>query len=152
MVQGQREVRLGPRNFLTLAATDLFGAFFDTTYAFRFGPPAHEVCFASLISAQTGFEVASAFHFPRGRHTALHASAIEASLSRDDADWLLTLRADRFAQSVNLSFEGWTTSDNWFHLQPGFEKKVRLTRRGAEIPSKPSGSIGHLGSRMVVSL
>ncbi len=46
-------------------ATDLFGAFFDTTYAFRFGPPSHDVTVARLRSAD-GL-LAEAFHFPLGR-------------------------------------------------------------------------------------
>ncbi|MFZ2101938.1 MAG: glycoside hydrolase family 2 protein, partial [Oricola sp.] len=54
VVSGRRELTLGPRANMEIVATDLFGAFFDTTYAYRFGPPSHDVTVARFIDPATG--------------------------------------------------------------------------------------------------
>ncbi len=100
-VSGSRALTLAPRSNEKLAATDLFGAFFDTTYAFRFGPPSHDVTVARLHSAD-GAVLAEAFHFPLGRSKAFHDATIEARAVEDGGHWVLELQADRFAQSVHL--------------------------------------------------
>jgi len=152
VVSGEREIELIARGSLSLAATDLFGAFFDTTYAFRFGPPAHDVTVASLTEGATGREIASAFHFPHGRMAAMHPARISASLLREGGDWVATLTSDRLAQSVNLGVPGWLADDNWFHLPPGQEKKIRISNISAGTNNKLEGVIRHLGASSIVHI
>jgi beta-mannosidase len=151
VVSGSRDIELIARSAAGFAATDLFGAFFDATYAFRFGPPAHDVTVASLTDRATGREIASAFHFPRGRTAALHRAKISASLQREGGDWIAVLSTDRLAQSVNLAVPGWMPDDNWFHLPPGRERKVRIGSFSASVNSKLEGTVRHLGSSTVVN-
>lgn len=152
VVTGRRAVNLAPREAARMAATDLFGAFFDTTYAFRFGPPSHDVTFARLRHADGGRVLAEACHFPLGRASALHAAQIEASLVQDEKGWILVLSADRFAQSVSIESETHRASDDWFHLVPGEARTVRLTSRaGSESGMLPTGTIRTLGSRQTWS-
>ncbi len=148
VVSGNRAITIDGRQGVTLAATDLFGAFFDTTYAYRFGPPSHDVTVARLKDAASGEIIAEAFHFPLGRTPALHAAAIEASLVKEaDGAWMLQLSADRLAQSVSIHVEGFRAADNGFHLAPGAVKQVALVPlAGTDQESLPSGSIGSLGS------
>lgn len=54
VVSGSRAFKLAARDTERLACTALFGAFFDTTYAFRFGPPAHDASVARLRSLADG--------------------------------------------------------------------------------------------------
>jgi beta-mannosidase len=152
VVSGNRDIELIARSAASFAATDLFGAFFDATYAFRFGPPAHDVTVATLIDKAAGREIASAFHFPRGRMAALHPAKISATLQREGGDWVAVLSTDRLAQSVNLSVPGRVTSDNWFHLPPGREKKIRLNNFSDGVNNKVEGTIRHLGASTVVSI
>ena len=152
VVRGSRDLRLEGRSAQKIAATDLFGAFFDTTYAYRFGPPAHDVTVASLTDAQ-GVLIAEAFHFPQGRMAALHDATIEASLTRDEAGWRLDLTADRFAQSVHVAIDGYLPGDDWFHLAPGRVRSLRLMPLGDTDPAAlPSGEIGQLGGKRIVRL
>jgi beta-mannosidase len=148
VVSGSRTLALDAREGVTLAATDLFGAFFDTTYAYRFGPPSHDVTVARLKDAASGETIAEAFHFPIGRATALHAATIEASLVKEgDGRWLLQLGADRLAQSVSIRVEGYRTEENGFHLTAGTVKQVALVPlKDTDPGSLPSGSITALGS------
>ncbi|MDP9840366.1 beta-mannosidase [Neorhizobium huautlense] len=148
VVSGNRAITLDARHGVTLAATDLFGAFFDTTYAYRFGPPSHDVTVARLKDAASGEIIAEAFHFPLGRTRALHAGVIEASLVKgEDGGWVLQLSADRLAQSVSISVEGFRAAETGFHLAPGAVKQVELVPlTDADSNNLPSGSIGSLGN------
>jgi beta-mannosidase len=151
VVSGRREITLAPHSAQTIPATQLFGAFFDTTYAFRFGPPSHDVTVGRLIDA-AGTVVADAFHFPRGRAEAMTLTAISATLHDGPDGWNLTLSADRFAQSVAIDVEGFLPSDNWFHLAPGAAKTIRLVpRAGTDAAAKPSGTVGGIGVEAIVS-
>lgn len=147
VVRGRQTLALPPRQSLRLAATELFGAFFDTTYAFRFGPPSHDVTVARLLSGSTGETVAEAFHFPLGRAEALHPAKIEASLAQDDEGWTILLETDRLAQSVHIAAEGYRPREDWFHLAPGGQKRVRLVPRdGTDPATLPTGTVTSLGT------
>ncbi|MDO6962401.1 glycoside hydrolase family 2 protein [Rhizobium alvei] len=151
-VSGSRTIELAPRSSLTLTAIELFGAFFDVTYAFRFGPPSHDVTVARLVDAATEEELSTAYHFPRGRMAAMQEAVIETELLKDDDGWMLKLTANRFAQSLSLNFEGYLPSDNWFHLAPGPAKIIRLVPEGANPEVTPTGTLGQLGSRVLQSI
>jgi beta-mannosidase len=129
VVSGTRDLELAPRQTIEMAATDLFGAFFDTTYAYRFGPPSHDVTVARLIDADTDAIVAEAFHFPTGYPKVCQPLEMSAELEQaDGADWRLRLHTEQFAQSVRIDVPGFSVSDDWFHLAPGAEKDIVLTR------------------------
>lgn len=148
VVSASRDLLLEGRTALRFAATDLFGAFFDTTYAFRFGPPSHDVTVARLKDANTGALLADHAHFPLGRQSALHAGPIETSLVRDEAGWILLLSADRFQQSVQIECDAFRAAEDWFHLSPGEKRAIRLHPRQEETADVlPSGSVRSLGSR-----
>jgi len=102
VVGGQRELVLPACSNRSVACTDLFGAFFDTTYAFRFGPPSHDVTIARLSDPATGLTVAEAFHFPLGRSAALHDPTIETTLLEENDAWILEIESDQLAQSVHI--------------------------------------------------
>ncbi|OCJ03216.1 beta-mannosidase [Rhizobium sp. AC44/96] len=152
VVSGGRILTLAPRSQQKFASTDLFGAFFDTTYAFRFGPPSHDVVVARLRLPDGGAVVADAFYFPLGRSKALHEAEIQISVTRSEDGWVADIGADSFVQSVHVNANGYRTSDDWFHLAPGGAKRVRLLPlSGTNIDDLPSGEVlGLGGSRPVI--
>jgi beta-mannosidase len=141
VVSGRRELTLDPCSGAEIKATTLFGAFFDTNYCYRFGPPSHDVTMARLTDRATGARVAEAFHFPLGRKAERHAIGIRADLTRDGEDWFLDLEADRLAQSVHLIDSHFRPEDNWFHLAPGHGRRVRLMPRRPGHDAQPAGMI-----------
>lgn len=141
-IKASRDVTLEPRASLTLPATTLFGAFFDTTYAFRFGPPAHTVTVATLSNPLTGEIISQAFHFPQGRSAALQEANITALLAQEAHGWYLTLETDQFAQSVHIDLEDNRPEDDFFHLAPGHPRRIRLLSG----PDKPQGEVTTAGS------
>jgi len=146
VVHAKRPLALLPRESQTIAATDLFGAFFDTTYAYRFGPPSHDVAIARLRDIATGHVVADAFHFPLGRKKALHAANLQVAISETNGHWSLEIGTDRLAQSVHITSEGYRACESWFHLGPGETRKIGLLPETAAAEAPPSGEVVSLGS------
>ncbi|WP_454747533.1 glycoside hydrolase family 2 protein [Ciceribacter selenitireducens] len=148
VVSGRRPLTIAARGALRLPATDLFGAFFDTTYAFRFGPPSHDATVARLTEVETGRLIAEAWHFPLGRDKAMHDAPIEACVEEEEGRWVLLLSTPTFAQSVHIDIEGYRCVDDWFHLAPGSVRRVALSPRDdTGAGQKPTGAITQLGSR-----
>lgn len=148
VVSGSLDIDVASRSVQSVAATEIIGAFFDMTYAFRFGPPSHDVTIARLVDRQTGQEIAQGFHFPLGRRQALNRPEISATLEASgDGAPVLRLSSDCLAQSVHIRDDGFRPSDNWFHLEPGREKCIRLAKRdGISAERQPAGEIASLGS------
>lgn len=148
VVVGRRELSLDARQNVEFAATEIFGAFFDATYAFRFGPPAHDVVVARLRCPENGAVLADAYHFPLGYPKGRIAPSVEAGVERNtQGEWSLRLVAERFAQAVHIEDDNFRPEDDWFHLAPGAEKRVRLfRRRDANPQAAPNGTLTALNT------
>jgi beta-mannosidase len=123
-----RAALVAARGALELPAAACFDGFLDLGYAYRFGPPPHDLVAATLRGA-SGEVRARAFHFPRGLPAAREPDVglrAEARLDGDGA--VLVVRARRFAQSLAIDVEGFAPEDAYFHLAPGEERAVRLAR------------------------
>lgn len=148
VVSGRRDLTLAARSSKSIASIDLFGAFFDTNYAYRFGPPSHNVTVARLKDAQTGEILAQAHHFPLGRAQALHDAEITVSVDEDGGEFWLELSSDVFAQSVRIECSGYRACDNGFHLAPGATRRIRLDPL-PDAAGRPAGTIGSLGGSRI---
>ena len=140
VVKAARELVLEPRSAATISAFELIGRFFDIAYAYRFGPPGHDVTSAVLRDADSGAVLAEAFHFPLGRGHERHDLGLETRLEEEDGGWALVLASSRFAQSVEIVDPHWRPQESWFHLAPSAPRRVRLTARGAPA-GRPSGFV-----------
>jgi beta-mannosidase len=142
VVSANRNITLSSRESITVPATDVFGAFFDATYAFRFGPPAHTITVATLSDPHSGDIVSQAFHFPQGRWPAMQDTNLTTTLEQDESGWFLILETDGLAQSVHIDLEHGRPEDDFFHLSPGHPRRIRLlTDR-----QKPQGEVITAGS------
>lgn len=141
VVTASRDLTLTPRSGITIPAFEMLDAFFDLTYAYRFGPPGHSVTSARLTDSATGETLAEAFHFPQGRGTSRETLGLSAALAEENGEWFLDISTTRLAQSVHLVDENWRTSDNWFHLAPGGVKRVKLVARAGREKHAPAGEI-----------
>lgn len=133
-------VTVPARSTVAMAATDLYQGFFDYTYAYRFGPAAHEVTVARLrVGSQL---VGEAFAFPLGRPAALAPATLAAQVTCEPDGWAIELSTDRFAQSVHLEVAGFEASDDWFHLAPDTPRVVRLVPLpGTDANRPPTGRV-----------
>ncbi len=128
-----RAVAVAPHEALTLSADGMLGFFTDSTAAYRFGPPKHDVIAVRLRSNVDGEVLGEDFHFPAGLDLQMQADArVEAQVAwREANEAVLTLRSDTFLQSVAITCAGFTPDDNYFHVAPQQPKRVVFRGRAA---------------------
>jgi beta-mannosidase len=143
VMRAERALTLAARSTIAMPDVEFWGAFFDTAYAYRFGPPSHDVTVATLATP-AGELIAEAFHFPLGRAPLPPPEALAVALEREGETWQLRLRAFSFAQSVRIEDKAFRPGDDWFHLAPGRDKLVRLTSRPDAKATAPRGIVAPL--------
>ena len=123
---GTRAVSVPAHGEVEVVASTLFGTFLDLTYAYRFGPPSHDLVVARL--KVEGRAVANAHYFPLGIPSVRYESVGLTATARalDGGAHEVTLKSERFAQSVSLDVEGFDADDDFFHLEPAVEHVVTL--------------------------
>ena len=120
------------RGALTLQGDSLLGYFSDSTVAYRFGPPKHDVITVRIKRSDTGVLLSEDFYFPSG----LDLVAQRTAAIKSDADWqadgsvVVTLSSDVFLQAVCITCKGFAPSDNYFHLAPNQQKKIMFAISG----------------------
>ncbi len=124
----------------------MFEGFLDTTYAYKFGPPGHDVVVLTLRSKTSGALLGEAFYFPVGLAFAPDADlGLEATADlQPDGAWGLTLRTKGFAQSVAIDAGDFLPDDNYVHLAPNSERTILL--RATAAAKKPSGQVQALNA------
>lgn len=147
-----RSIQIEPRSATRIRLAELLEHFVDTTYAYRFGPPPHEVTVATLAARSTGSVHGEAFHFPRqlpSREEAdLGLEAVATPLS--DGVWTATLKAHRVALSVELQVRDFEPDDNFFHIAPGATKQLTLRSLGGA--TRPQGTARPLNALTATKL
>jgi beta-mannosidase len=140
-------VDVGARGVSRSRVAGLLEHFIDTTYAYRFGPPAYDVAVATLVDSSNGTVLSEAFHFPAGLPSGVEQDVGLAATSTpiDGGAFKLSLRTRRFAQSVELDVDGFDPDDNYFHVAPGNPREVLLRPRGHA--SSPKGTAHPLNAQ-----
>jgi beta-mannosidase len=146
-------VRVPKQGAIAVPIDGHLGRFHDSAYAYRFGPPGFDVAIASL-GDPSGGTLIQAFHFPQGTPTARSEDAFLSGEARRVADDAieLTLRADRFAQSVALDCGDFIPEDNHFHMAPASERRIlaRSTAPGARFSGFAQPLNAHEGIRLAL--
>jgi beta-mannosidase len=150
VAEARQALQLSPRSTRALSVEGLLGRFVDSAYAYRFGPPGHDLIVAELAlvgedaaGREPGAVRARAFHFPLG-----HARAQELDLGlcarfeEIAGQPHVRVQTRRFAQGVVLDVPGYLPDDNWFHLEPGGERLIGL----APEPGSPAPLRGELSA------
>ena len=124
--------------------------FADLTRAYRFGPPGHDLVVASLRS-NDGALLGEALYLPAGLPRTRSAElGLSAALERDAAGELhVRLHSRRFAYAVAIELEGYEPEDNYLHLPPGADRRVRLQAVAA---SRSAGSVRALNAYQTLKL
>ena len=146
-------LRVEARGALTLGADALLGRFADTAYAYRFGPPPHDVAVARLSDAD-GRLLSEDFHFPLGLDLPMQAgAALSATAARQaDGSVQLDLSCDTFLQSVHFDCAGFVPDDAHFHLAPGSARRLVFRAADGQEPKKFKVHVGALNIRESLTL
>ncbi|MBY0465942.1 MAG: glycoside hydrolase family 2 protein, partial [Burkholderiales bacterium] len=144
VASGQQTVQVPARGALTLSGTAVLGAFFDLTYAYRFGPPGHDEVVVTAVEVG-GCACLQAVFFPHGPWVAPAQLALSAQPEQVDGHWHLVLRTDALARFVHIDDRSYLPGDNHFHLLPGQPRVVPLIpRNGTTAP--PAGVVTALNA------
>jgi beta-mannosidase len=132
VASGEQAVELAPRSVTALFAEALLERFSDTTYAFRFGPPGHDLVVASLRGTD-GRRIGEAFFYPLGRPMERRPRLELTATARpvEGGGFVVTLRAQSLAQLLAFDAPGFVPDDDYFDLEPGVDREVRLAPRAA---------------------
>jgi beta-mannosidase len=153
--QAAQTLTLAPRETRRLAAAEMFDHFFDFTYAYRFGPPAHDVVIATLHREGEGNALLSqSVYLPDRRAAALCEPDLRASVAREDDAWWLTISTQRFARWIHIDDHAFQPEADWFHLGPGESRRIRLMHEAAgarDANAIPSGEVSALNAHRSVS-
>jgi beta-mannosidase len=148
LVHGATSMALPARDAIRLTGTAVIGHFFDFTYAYRFGPRAHDVTVATLTDAVSGEMLGEAFHLPDRSLSAQAEADVRVALQHDGENWWLHLESERFARYIHINDSNYEPDDNWFHLAPGRLRKIALRPRGAATGA-PEGEVAALNDPAV---
>ncbi len=126
LLEAGQDIELAPRERITVNSSALIGRFFDLTYAYRFGPLAHELVTVELL-AEDGERLID-HYLPRAAlPQPVEASALQARAEAGtDGRVRLQLQAQRLIHALHVEARGYRCSDNDFHLAPGEEREILL--------------------------
>ena len=150
VMQARQTLHLAAHDSVEISAISLWGAFFDTTYAYRFGEASHDVTVARLRDRH-GAVSAEAFHFPLGRSVSQHEAGLSATLDETGGVARLAIATQRFARCVHIEAPGWRPGDNWFHLAPGDIKTIDLVPLSVQERAQPRGTITAMNAHDTVA-
>ncbi len=140
VLNATRKMVLQEREWRSVSAYEVIGSFFDISCAYRFNPPQHDATVATLLDAGTGEILSEAFHFPCGHARGIPEGRLSVSVERDDSGWVLVFKAERIARFVHVVDPGFLPEDDWFHVAPKVERRVRLVARSTTV-GRPKGCI-----------
>jgi beta-mannosidase len=139
--QAEREIELPAHAGAHWNVEELLGHFIDAGWAYRFGPPQHDVIVASLESRE-GELKAQAMRFPAGRPRRVEALAwvgARASMTEMDGGRLRArVTALRLLYGVRFHVPGYRPLEDSFSLEPGTERVIDL-HASAAAAAQPQG-------------
>ena len=139
---GERPIELAPHAATTVDLEAVLGHFVDASYAYRFGPPGHDLVVATLDVEDTDQLLSQAFRFPTGRPVGAESAdalGLTAALVDGEGGSLaLDLGARRFVHGVRIEAPGFVPDDDAFSIEPSHRRRIRL--RHDDLAS-PTGAI-----------
>jgi beta-mannosidase len=151
--RGACAVSVSAHGAVSFNAGEALEGFHDLSYAYRFGPPPHEMVLARLEDAG-GATVARAWHrvghFPARREPTVGLEAAWAHTASGAP--ALRVATQAAALAVRVQVPGWTPDDDAFHLAPGESRLLALSPEpGAPAPPWPNrATVRALNSEAVV--
>ena len=123
----EKRIDLQPRSATTVSVDSMFEGFRDLTYAYRFGPQAHDLVAVALVD-EDGITTTEAVHLPHGQaRTQEEDVGLSAELSVDSGGRpRVRVGTESFAQWTVVEIPGFRPDDSWFHLCPGGSRSLVL--------------------------
>ncbi len=148
-------VRVPARGSLSLQADALLGHFADLGWAYRFGPPTHDVVAVRWRAGNGGRLVGEDFHFPCGLSLpVLTDPAGITAVATGDTDGAIrvVITSPVFLQAVSVKCSGFIASDDHFHVSPNCEKHLHFTASPGARPDRFKAEFEALNLNGVVTV
>jgi len=132
--EGRAPVALPPHGTATFDLETLVGGFVDASWAYRFGPPEHDLIVASLErpATEAATLVAQSFRRMPGRSSEpqtrdrLGLAATGRRMPDDSIE--VAISSQGFADTVRLQAPGYDADDDAFGIEPGHGRTIHLRR------------------------
>jgi beta-mannosidase len=127
-----RAIELPPHSIRRWGVEELLGRFVDASWAYRFGPPPHDLIVASLEGSgeEQPALISQAMRFPAGRPLDAEPATrlgLQGSVAElNDNALLLSVKTARLAYGVRLHVPGFSPEEDAFSVAPGEERIVAL--------------------------
>jgi beta-mannosidase len=145
-------VALLPHSAVELSVEALIGRFVDATYAYRFGPPGHDVTAARLVDVTNREVLAEALHFPLGLPGSRRSNVtLTASATAHPSGFALSVQSNAVTYAVHVEAEGFDPDDDYFHLEPDLPRTIVLAGNGVRA-GPPMARITALNAASVTTL
>jgi beta-mannosidase len=131
----QEPLELTPHSICRRGVEELLGKFVDASWAYRFGPPGHDLIVVSLERECSAGKklISQAMQFPLSRPATIssaHRLGLRASACQlDDGTLRLSISARRLLYCVRLELPGFLVEDDGFSVEPGTERVMLLRAR-----------------------
>lgn len=118
----------------TIHSDALLKGFYDTTYSYRFGPAKHNVV-AVQLKTDNNILISDAYYFPNSEipYTDPRSELIANAISINESTYEISLTCNRFLYAVNIEVNGYTASNNFFHMLPNTTKLVTMKKINKDI-------------------
>lgn len=126
-------VSVSGRSRQMFSADEVLGGFYDVSYAYRFGPPHHDLVAATWYDAQHRI-ISQAMHHIRRGVPVLRAASLELRAEADGDQVRVHVRSNVFLHAVEWNAPGFLPDDNYFALMPDTDRTVNFRR----VESQPS--------------
>jgi beta-mannosidase len=133
VAKAKREIKVEANQKMKIISEEMLGGFYDTSYAYKFGPPKHEVACATLKD-ESGKIISQQFHFP----VTHHLPSVEANVIAEFSENKLSISSDKFLYAVQIICEESLPEDNYFHLIPNEKKEIKFNTKNAKAQIKIS--------------
>jgi beta-mannosidase len=127
VAKAKREIKVEANQKIKIIAEEMLGGFYDTSYAYKFGAPKHEVACA-ILRDESGKIISQQFHFP----VAHHLPVVEANIVAEFSENKLSISSDTFLYAVQIFCEGYLPDDNYFHLMPNEKKEIKFKSKNTK--------------------
>jgi beta-mannosidase len=142
--QGAETLELSAHDTLERDVEALLGRFADVSWAYRFGPPGHDVVVATLQRGDgESVEILSqAFRFPAGRPLQMWSAeelGLRGTIRLGGDTTTLRLESRRLAYGVRIHMPGFSPADDALTLEPEMPREIALVRMQGHEPDAPAG-------------
>jgi beta-mannosidase len=133
--EASETIEVPARGYAEFDVEQLLGRFVDASWAYRFGPPPHDLLVASLERDEQppGGLISQSFRFPAGRPGASESAERLGLLAEAeelaDGTVRVLVQSRRFAYGVRVHASGFEPDDDAFSIEPQGERVVRLHPR-----------------------